>query len=62
MLVLTRKRQESIRIGSDIEIFVEEIRGRQVRLGVRAPRSVRVLRGELEPFEGPEESTEVSQA
>jgi carbon storage regulator len=47
MLVLTRKPDQSIIIGSDIEITVLEVRGEQVRLGIRAPRSVAVHRKEV---------------
>lgn len=48
MLVLTRKVGESISIGPDIEVRITQIRGGQVRLSVVAPRSVAVVRGELE--------------
>jgi carbon storage regulator len=47
MLVLTRRVGETIKIGDDIEIEVLEVRPGIVRVGVRAPKSVRVLRGEL---------------
>jgi carbon storage regulator len=47
MLVLTRKPDQSIIIGSDIEVTVLEVRGEQVRLGIRAPRSVAVHRKEV---------------
>ncbi|MAN23666.1 MAG: carbon storage regulator [Gemmatimonadetes bacterium] len=47
MLVLTRKSGESIVIGSDIRLTVLEIQGRQIRLGVEAPSSVAVHRGEV---------------
>ena len=47
MLVLTRKPDQSIIIGSDIEITVLEVRGEQVRLGIRAPRTVTVHRKEV---------------
>ncbi len=47
MLVLTRKINESIRIGDDITIKVLEIRGSQVRLGIEAPEDVKVYREEL---------------
>ena len=47
MLTLTRKTGESIYIGDDIEVFVKEIRGGQVRIGVRAPDSLWILRSEL---------------
>ena len=47
MLVLTRKLDQSIKIGDDIEITVVEVRGDQVRLGVAAPRDVTVHRREI---------------
>ena len=49
MLVLTRKKDETIRIGQDIEITVIRVRGNSVRLGIKAPQDVRVVRGELKP-------------
>ncbi len=47
MLVLTRKSDESIRLGEDIKITVLEIRGNQVRLGIDAPSGVMIYREEL---------------
>lgn len=47
MLVLTRKVQQSIVIGDDIEVVVLEVRGEQVRLGIRAPKDVSVHRKEI---------------
>lgn len=47
MLVLTRRLNQSIKIGDDIEITVVEVRGDQVRLGVTAPRDVSVHRKEI---------------
>ena len=47
MLVLTRKPDQSIMVGNDIEITVLEVRGEQVRLGIRAPRSITVHRKEV---------------
>lgn len=47
MLVLTRRLNQSIKIGDDIEITVVEVRGDQVRLGVNAPRDVTVHRKEV---------------
>lgn len=47
MLVLTRKVNESITIGSNISVAVLEIRGTQVRLGIEAPRSTPVNRTEV---------------
>lgn len=47
MLVLSRKRNEAIRINHDITLVVVEIRGDKVRLGVEAPKNVPVHRGEV---------------
>ena len=47
MLVLTRKPDQSIMVGAEIEITVLEVRGEQVRLGIRAPRAVAVHRKEV---------------
>lgn len=47
MLVLSRRKAESIRIGNDIEVYVVEIRGSRVRLGIRAPQEIPVLRSEV---------------
>jgi carbon storage regulator len=47
MLVLSRKRNESIVIDDRIKIVVVEIRGDKVRLGVEAPREVPVHRQEV---------------
>ena len=48
MLVLSRKRGESIVVG-DAEIRVESIDGNRVKLSIAAPRSVHVRRSELPP-------------
>lgn len=48
MLVLARKKNETIKIGNNITITVLETRGGTVRLGLDAPRDVVILRGELE--------------
>ena len=47
MLVLSRKRNESIVINGDIEIRIVDIRGDKVRIGVEAPSSVTVHRREV---------------
>jgi carbon storage regulator len=47
MLILSRKVNEKIMIGDDISVSVIEIRGDQVKLGVDAPRSVKVFRREV---------------
>jgi carbon storage regulator len=72
MLVLSRKKDESIVINNDITIVVVEIRGDKVRLGVEAPKEVPVHRREVfdaiargepvdsadSPVKGPAEATE----
>lgn len=47
MLVLSRKKNETINIGDDITIVVVEIRGDKVRLGIEAPKEVPVHRKEV---------------
>jgi cytosine/creatinine deaminase len=47
MLVLTRQRDESVMIGDNVQVTVADIRGEKVRLGITAPRDVRVYRKEL---------------
>jgi len=47
MLILSRKVNEKIMIGDDIAISIIEIRGDQVKLGVDAPKSVKVFRREV---------------
>ncbi len=47
MLVLARKLNESIMIGDDVEVVVIDIKGDQVKLGIRAPKNVTVHRKEI---------------
>ncbi|MBI5408127.1 MAG: carbon storage regulator CsrA [Nitrospirae bacterium] len=47
MLVLTRKSNESIKLGDDITITVVEVKGNSVRLGIKAPANLRIYREEL---------------
>lgn len=47
MLVLSRKKGQSIMIGNDIEISVVEIQGDQIRLGINAPKNVAIHRKEV---------------
>ncbi len=47
MLILTRKKDEAIRVGDDIRIVLVQIKGGQVRLGIECPSHIRVLREEL---------------
>lgn len=51
MLVLSRKKNETIIIDGHITIEVVQVRGKGVRLGIKAPSDVRILRGELNSFE-----------
>lgn len=47
LLVLSRKKEESIMIGENIEIKIVKIEGRSVKIGIIAPKGIRVLRKEL---------------
>lgn len=47
MLALTRKKGESLVLNNNVEVTVLEIRGDQVKLGVKAPREVPVYRKEV---------------
>lgn len=47
MLVLTRKKEQSIIIGENVEIMVLGVSGDKVRLGITAPREVDVFRKEV---------------
>jgi carbon storage regulator (csrA) len=47
MLVLARRRGDSIVIGDDIEITVVEVQGDNVKIGITAPKTIMVLRKEL---------------
>lgn len=47
MLVLARKPNQSIMIGDDIEIRIVDVRGDQVKIGINAPRKIKVHRKEI---------------
>jgi carbon storage regulator len=47
VLILTRKKGESIKINDNIEISIVEIKGDTVKLGIEAPKSVKVFRREV---------------
>jgi len=47
MLVLSRRPKQSLMLGNNIEIHVLSVSGEMVKLGIKAPTSVQVLRGEL---------------
>jgi carbon storage regulator CsrA len=51
MLVLSRKLQQQLQIGENVTITVLRVRGNVVRLGIEAPKNVRVVRAELKPLE-----------
>lgn len=51
MLVLSRKLNQSIVIGSNVKIQVLKISGSTVRIGIEAPSDVKILRGELAPYD-----------
>ncbi len=47
MLILTRKKDETIMVRNDVRIKVLGVSGNQVKIGIDAPREVRILRDEL---------------
>ena len=47
MLILSRKKDEKVMIGDQVEICILEIRGDQVKLGINAPKEVKVYRMEV---------------
>ncbi|WP_423408245.1 carbon storage regulator CsrA [Heyndrickxia sp. MSNUG] len=47
MLVLTRKNGETIKIGDDIEITIVSSKNDQVKIGIKAPKNIEILRKEL---------------
>lgn len=47
MLVLSRKRDQSLMIGEDIEIKIVEISGNMVKIGIEAPKDVQIYRKEV---------------
>ncbi|MCT8140150.1 carbon storage regulator CsrA [Anaerobacillus sp. CMMVII] len=47
MLVLTRKKDQSIMIGDDIEITILAVDGDQIKLGINAPRNIEIHRKEI---------------
>jgi carbon storage regulator len=51
MLVLSRKQKQTILIGDNISVTVLRVHGEKVRLGIEAPRGVRILRSELRAFD-----------
>jgi carbon storage regulator len=62
MLVLTRKSDQSIMIGDDIEVSVLSVLGEKVRIGIQAPRAVPVYRREVYVQIQREQATTVADA
>ncbi len=58
MLVLTRKKEQKIRIGQDIKITILKIQGNQVSIGIEAPKNTQIVRDELINMEENEFSSE----
>lgn len=54
MLVLSRKRFETIRIGDNVLVKVIETGRSSVKIGIQAPENIRVVRAELMPIPGPQ--------
>lgn len=50
MLILSRKAHQEIHIGDDITITIVAVRGKQVRVGIKAPPHVSIRREELAPL------------
>ena len=51
MLVLSRKEQERVKLGDEITVTIVRVSGDKVRLGIEAPKDIRVLRDELAPHD-----------
>jgi carbon storage regulator len=60
VLILSRKLHEEIVLGDGISITVVAIRGKQVRLGIKAPPDVSIRRDELEPLQPTEAASAVA--
>jgi carbon storage regulator len=56
MLILSRKAEQSIQIGNNVRIQVLDIQGGRVKIGIEAPSSVSILRGELDTFADPSDT------
>ena len=60
MLVLTRKTEQKIQIGDQITITILQVKGQAVKIGIQAPKDIRVLRSEVKAFDDPLDSTPVA--
>ncbi len=54
MLVLSRKVGERVVIGNGIVVVVKRVSGQRVTFGIEAPNDVKIIRGELDPFDKPQ--------
>jgi carbon storage regulator len=52
MLILTRRPRQVVKVGDQIQVLVLDIVGDRVRLGITAPREIKVLRQEHRPLSG----------
>jgi carbon storage regulator CsrA len=50
MLVLSRKKCQQIQIGDSVTITILRVKGQAVQVGIEAPRDIKVMRAELEPY------------
>jgi carbon storage regulator len=57
MLVITRKKDQITQIGNDIRVMIVEVKGEQVKLGIDAPKSVPIIREELNEHARPEKNS-----
>ena len=55
MLILSRRPGEAVMIGDDVTIVILGLKGRQVRVGISAPKSTNIYREEIFPSPGPPE-------
>src|SRR5271156_5334943 len=60
MLVLTRKTEQKIQIGDQITITILQVKGQAVKIGIQAPKDVRVLRSEVKAFDDPVGSSPIA--
>lgn len=60
MLVLSRRNNESLKIGDNIEVVVQRIAGNRVVLGIKAPRETRIIRKEIEDAAPPRDRGEAA--
>lgn len=58
MLVLSRKEGESILIGDNVRVTINAIKGNRITLGIDADREVKIIRGELKPYDHSDQAAE----